>query len=256
MAAQSRPAESGRIPPAAMKTLGLLGGTSWHSTVDYYRYINQAINDLCGNNTNPPLILYNLDQHRINTLQEQGRWDEIAAILSAAALKLRGAGAQAILFLRNSPHKVYVPVSRQAGIPILHIADATGLAIRKAGLKKVGLIGTIYTMEDGFIAEWLAAHYGIECIAPASAEVRRELQRMIREELGMGIFKPESKRYVLAEIARLRGRGAQGIVLGCTEFPLIVKQADVQFPVFDTTYLHSRMAVDFILGRYTPRSAA
>jgi aspartate racemase len=237
-----------------MKTLGLLGGTSWHSTVEYYRYINQAVNDVYGNNTNPPLILYNLDQHRINTLQEQDRWDEIGGILSEAGLKLHGAGAQALLFCANTPHKVYLAVSRRVGIPILHIGDATGLAIQKAGLKTVGLIGTIYTMEDGFIAQWLKEHYGIECIVPASPEVRREFQRMIQTELAMGILKPETKRYVLAEIERLRKRGARGIVLGCTEFPLIIKQADVPFPAFDTTYLHSRMAVDFILGRYAPHS--
>ena len=254
--AQSQSAESGRIPPEQMRTLGLLGGTSWHSTVEYYQYINQAINDVYGNNTNPPLILFNLDQHRINTLQQQDRWDEIAAILSEGGLKLRGAGAQALIFCANTPHKVHVPVSRKVGIPILHIADATGLAIQKAGLKKVGLIGTIYTMEDGFIAQWLKEHYGIETIVPGSPEVRQELQRIIQKELGMGILKPEAKRYVLAEIEHLRSRGAPGIVLGCTEFPLIIKQADVPFPVFDTTYLHSRMAVDFILGWYTPRSHA
>lgn len=239
-----------------MRSLGLLGGTSWHSTVDYYRYINQAVNDYYGNNTNPPLILYNLDQRRINSLQVENRWDEIAAILSEAGLKLRGAGVDALLFCANTPHKVYLPVSHKVGIPILHIADATGLAIQKAGLKKVGLIGTIYTMEDGFIAQWLKDRYGIETITPESPEVRHEFQRMIQTELGMGIFKPETKRYVLAEIERLRRRGAQGIVLGCTEFPLIIKQEDVPFPVFDTTALHSQMAVDFILRRYTPRSSS
>ncbi len=237
--------------PADMKTLGLLGGTSWHSTVEYYQYINQAVNELYGNNTNPPLILYNLDQHRINTLQEQNRWSAIAAILSKAGLKLRTAGAQGLIFCANTPHKVYAAVQARVEIPILHIGDATGMAIRKAGLDKVGLIGTIYTMQDGFIAQWLKEHYGVDTIVPASAGVRQEFQRMILTELAMGIFKPESKRYVLAEIERLRERGAQGIVLGCTEFPLIIKQADLPFPVFDTTHLHARMAVDFILGRYT-----
>jgi aspartate racemase len=237
-----------------MKTLGLLGGTSWHSTVEYYQFINQIVNDTYGNNTNPPLILYNLNQHRINTLQEQNHWDDIAGILSEAGLKLRGAGAEALVFCANTPHKLYVPVSRKVGIPILHIADATGMAIQKAGLKKVGLIGTIYTMEDGFIAQWLKEHYDIDCIVPDSSAVRRELQRIILKELAMGILKPETKRYVLEQVERLRGRGAQGIVLGCTEFPLIVKPADLSFPEFDTTYLHSRLAVDFILGRYTPRT--
>ena len=248
----SQSSNRGTIPAAQMRTLGLLGGTSWHSTVEYYQYINQAVNDLYSDNTNPPLILYNLNQQHNNALQKQDRWNEIAGILSQAALKLRAAGAQAVMFCANTPHKVYSQVRSETGMPILHIADATGMAIQKAGLKNVGLIGTIYTMEDGFIAQWLAQHYGIHSVVPESAAVRQELQRMIQKELGMGIFKPETKRYVLQQIEDLRKRGAQGIVLGCTEFPLIIKQADVQFPVFDTTYLHSQMAVDFVLGRYTP----
>jgi aspartate racemase len=248
----SQSAKSSRIPAAQMKTLGLLGGTSWHSTIEYYRYINQAINDLYGDNTNPPLILYNLNQQHINALQKQDRWDDVAGILAEAALKLRSAGAQAILFCANTAHKLYFQVSQKTGMPILHIADATGMAIQKAGLKKVGLIGTIYTMQDGFIAEWLKEHYGIDTVVPESPAVRQELERMIQHELGMGIFKPETKHYVLQQIEALRKQGAQGIVLGCTEFPLIIKQADVPFPVFDTTYLHSMMAVDFVLGRYTP----
>ncbi len=250
----SQPAKSSRIPADQMKVLGLLGGTSWHSTVEYYQYINQAINDVYGDNTNPPLILYNLNQQHINALQKVDRWDEIAGILSETALKLRKAGAEAIMFCANTPHKVYFQVSRKTGMPILHIADATGMAIQKAGLKKVGLIGTIYTMEGGFIAQWLKEHYGIDSMIPESPAVRQELERMIQKELGMGIFKPETKRYVLQQIEDLRKRGAQGIVLGCTEFPLIIKQADVAFPVFDTTYLHSRMAADYVLGRYTPRA--
>lgn len=243
---------AGLPPPSRMKAVGLIGGTSWHSTVEYYRIINQAVNDLYGNNTNPPLILYNLDQHRIHELQAEGRWDEIAGILIDAARKLHGAGAQAVLFCANTPHKVYAKVAPKAGVPILHIADATGVAIRKEGLKKVGLLGTLYTMEDGFIADWLKEYYGVDVIVPASSEVRHELHRMIQFELGMGIFKPESKRYVLDQISELRRRGAQGVVLGCTEFPLIIHQKDVPFPVFDTTLLHSQMAVDFILGRLAP----
>jgi aspartate racemase len=247
---QSR--EGRPIPPEQMKTLGLVGGTSWHSTVEYYRYINQAINNLYGDNTNPPLVIYNVNQQRINALQEQNRWDEIAGILSGAGLKLRSAGAQALLLCSNTAHKVYGPVCRHTALPVLHIADATGLAIQKAGLNNVGLVGTLYTMEGDFIAQWLKQQYGINCIVPGSAAVRQELQRIIIQELAMGIFKPESKRYVLAQIESLRKQGAQGIVLGCTEFPLIITQADLPYPVFDTTYLHALMGVDFILGRYLP----
>ena len=243
------------LPTAAnMKVLGLVGGTSWHSTVEYYRYINQEVNDLYGSNTNPPLVLYNLNQNEIHALQLSGRWDQITDIYSDAAKKLRAAGAQAVMFCANTPHKVYADVSRRTGIPILHIADATGLAIHQAGLAKVGLIGTKYTMEDGFMQQWLREHYQVEVVVPTSAAVRAELHRIIQKELGMGIFKPETKRYVLEQIEELRKRGAQGIILGSTEIPLIIDQSDVRIPVFDTTRLHSLMAVEFILGRYVPRA--
>ena len=232
-----------------MKTVGLIGGTAWYATVDYYRYINKVVNDAYGNNTNPPLIVYNLNQHRIQDLQAKNQWDEIAAMDADAAMRLRGSGAKAILLCSNTQHKVYAQVARQVDIPILHIGDATGMAIQKAGLKKVGLIGTRFTMEDGFMAAWLKEHYGIETLVPVAAPARQELHRIIQKELDVGMFKPESKKYVIDQIEELRQRGAQGIVLGCTEFPLIIRQTDVSIPVFDTTFLHPQMAVDFILGK-------
>ncbi len=242
--------QSSRLPAAsAMKTLGLIGGTSWYSTVDYYRYINEAVNDAYGDNTNPPLIVYNLNQAKVHELQAKGKWDEIADLLADAANRLKAGGAQGIVFCANTPHKVYAQVARKTDLPILHIGDATGAAIRSAGLKKVGLIGTQYTMEDGFMTDWLKDHYGIETIVPDSASARRELHRIIQKELGLGVFKPESKKFVLRQIAELQKRGAQGIVLGCTEFPLIIKPRDVNAPIFDTPRLHSQMAVDFILGK-------
>ena len=242
--------EVAKLPPASeMKTIGLIGGTAWYATVDYYRYINKAVNDAYGNNTNPPLIVYNLNQQRIQDLQSKGRWDEIAAMDIDAAKQLRSSGAQAILLCSNTQHNVYAQVAREVNIPILHIGDATGMAIQKAHLRKVGLIGTRFTMEDGFMAAWLKEHYGIETLVPVADPARQELHRIIQKELDVGIFKPESKKYVIDQIEELRRRGAQGIVLGCTEFPLIIRQADVPIPVFDTTLLHSQMAVDFILGK-------
>ncbi len=242
--------QSAQLPPASdMKTLGLIGGTSWYSTVDYYRYINQAINDAYGDSTNPPLLLYNMNQQKIHELQAKNQWDEVAGLLTEAAMRLHAGGAQAILFCANTPYKVYAQVARKTGMPILHIGDATGIAIRSGGLKKVGLIGTLYTMEDGFMTDWLKEHYGIETLVPNSTPARQELHRIIQQELSRGIFKAESKKYVLDQIGELRQRGAQGIVLGCTEFPLIIKPADVGVPLFDTTLLHSQMAVDFILGK-------
>src|SRR6266536_960404 len=223
--------QSAQLPPASdMKTIGLIGGTSWYSTVDYYRYINEAVNDAYGNNTNPPLILYNMNQEKIRELQAKGQWDEIAALLTQATIRLRAGGAQAILFCANTPHKVYAQVSRKTDLPILHIGDATGVAIRSSGVNKVGLIGTLYTMEDGFIADWLKVHYGVETIVPSSAAARQELHRISEQELSRGIFKAESKKYVLQQMEELRQRGAKGIVLGCTEFPLIIKQHDFDLP--------------------------
>ena len=153
------------------------------------------------------------------------------------------------MFCSNTSYKLYNKVAARTGIPILHIGDATGQAIQKQGLKKVGLIGTQYTMEDPFLIDWLKQHYEIETVVPQSPAVRREFNRIIHEELGLGIFKPESKKYVLGQIEELRKQGAQGIVLGCTEFPLIIKPSDVSIETFDTALLHAQMAVDFIMGK-------
>ena len=239
-----------RLPPASeMKMIGLVGGTSWYSTVEYYRYINKAVNEAYGNNTNPPLILLNLNQHRIHELQNKDQWDEIATILADAVTRLHTSGALAVLFCANTPYKVYPKVAKETNIPILHIADATGMAIQKTGLKKVGLMGTLYTMEDGYISDWLKEHYGIETLVPNSAAVRKKIHQIIQQEIDLGVLKPKSKKYLLDQVEELRQRGAQGIVLGCTELPLIIKSKDTTLPIFDTTLLHSQMAVDFILGK-------
>ena len=243
-------AQSSQLPPASnMKALGLIGGTSWYSTVEYYSYLNRAVNDAYGNNTNPPLILYNLNQQKIHDLQAANDWGAIAVLYTEAAKRLRAGGAEGIIFCANTPHKVYAQVAQNLDIPVLHIADATGAAIKKAGLKKVGIVGTLYTMQDGFIGDWLKEHYGIESIAPTSANSQHELHRIIQQELQLGVFKPASRTYVLQQIEELRKRGAEGIVLACTEFPLIIKPEDLNVPVFDTTLLHSQMAVDFIMGK-------
>src|SRR5262249_20792708 len=154
----------------------------------------------------------NLNQRAIHDLQVAGHWDRIADIYSDAGTKLRAGGAQAILFTANTPHKVYPEVSHRIGIPVLHIGDATGVAVKGAHLNKVGLLGTKYTMEDGFIPLWLKEHYGIEVMVPVSQSVRDELHRMIQKELAMGIFKPATKRYILDQIEDLRHQGAQGVI--------------------------------------------
>jgi aspartate racemase len=247
--------EGNTLPPAMrMKPLGIIGGTSWRSTAEYYRYINQSVNDLYGNNTNPPLLIFNVDQRHVNDLQDAGEWQVISDIYTDAALKLRAAGATTVLFAANTPYKLYPSISRRAGLPILHIADASGMAIRKKHLTRVGLIGTTFTMQDPFIRSWLMKYYRVDVLMPETLSVRDELQRVIHEELGMGLFKPQTKQFILAQIAELQRRGAQGIVLGCTEFPLVIEQSDLEIPAFDTTRLHAHMAVDYIMGKYKPRA--
>lgn len=231
-----------------LRKLGLIGGLSWHSTLEYYTYLNQTINDHFGNNTNPPLVLLNLDQYRMHQLQKSDQWDTIAAMLIEACDHLYKAGVSAAMFCANTPHKVYHDVQRHSIIPILHIGDAIGAAIRKKGLRKVGLIGTIFTMEEPFIGKILKDKYDVDVMVPDQKEDREKLHTIIQKELSLGILKPETKKYIVDQIAILESNGAEGIILGCTEFPLIIGQNDLEIPVFNTTLLHAQMGVDFILG--------
>jgi aspartate racemase len=235
-----------------MNTLGLIGGTSWRSTAHYYGAINQAVNDLYGDNTNPPLVLINLNQKRIHQLQTSNRWEDIAALLVDAAHRLQAAGAQAAMFCANTPHKVYAAVAGEVQIPLLHIGDATGEAVRSAGITKVGLIGTMFTMRDPFMKDWLRSRYEIETIVPETPQDQAELDRIAREELGMGIFRPAAKDFIMKQITALTERGARGVILGCTEFPLMISQSDLPIAAFDTMSLHARMAVAFVTGPPLP----
>ncbi|SIR01489.1 aspartate/glutamate racemase family protein [Chryseobacterium sp. RU33C] len=231
-----------------LRKLGLIGGLSWHSTLEYYVHLNQTINDHFSNNTNPPLVLVNLNQYYMHQLQQSDHWDLIAKMLIEACDQLYKAGASAAMFCANTPHKVYHDVQADSMIPILHIGDAIGFGIKKKGLRKVGLIGTIFTMEEPFIEKILKEKYDIDMIVPDKKEDRKKLHRIIQKELSLGIFKPETKKYILDQIAILEAMGAEGIILGCTEFPLIVGQNDLKIPVFNTTLLHAQMGADFILG--------
>jgi aspartate racemase len=230
-----------------MKRLGLIGGSSWHSTIEYYRHINQRVNDIHGNNTNPPISIFNLNQQKTFELQGLGRWDSIADNLVAAANSLIAGGAEAVMFCANTPHKVYYDVQNRIPVPILHIADKTGQEIKRKGLLKVGIIGTIFTMEGNFIHKRLQNNYDIQVITPEK-ESRVRLHQIIQSELTMGQFLDSTKEYILSEIDKMRERGAEGIILGCTEFPLIISQSDLDIPTFDTTILHAEYAVDYIMG--------
>ena len=239
---------SDKLNENGMKRLGLIGGTSWHSTVDYYRYINQMVNDIKGDRINPPLLIFNLNQYRINELQAQNKWDEIANIYTEAANDLIKAGVKGFVLCSNTAHAIYDTLSERIDFPILHIADATAIEAEKLGLKKLGLLGTRYTMEKRYIKNRLTEKFGLKIITPEKNS-RLELARIIQNELSAGIIKDKSKKYIISEMDILKKEGAKGMILGCTEIPEIIKQKDYSLPVFDTTYLHCKMAVDFILGK-------
>ncbi|WP_405562271.1 aspartate/glutamate racemase family protein [Polaribacter sp. Asnod6-C07] len=238
--------EQNKLPHKEMNKLGLIGGTSWHSTIEYYAAINQSINDYYGNNTNPPLLVYTINQAEVHRLQKINKWDAIAEMLKEAALGLQKGGAKSVMFCANTPHKVFDIVQKQLDLPIIHIGDATATAIKNKGVNRVGFLGTIYTMEGDFITKRIADN-NVEVFVPEEKEILTELQRIIEEELTYGIIKPASKTYVLNVIQELVNRGSEGIVLGCTEFPLMIFDDDLEIPIFNTTKIHSEAAVNYIL---------
>ncbi len=230
-----------------MKCLGLIGGTSWHSTIQYYRTINQTVNDYFGDNTNPPLLLANLNQANLHQLQGENNWQGVADLIIDNAQRLQSAGAQAIVLCANTPHKCYDTVSKQIKIPILHIADATKNAIQSQGLTSVCFIGTKFSMQENFIKNRIIRD-GIQVIVPSDPTVIEELHRIVREELCLGQVIASSKQYVIDAIDEMVQQGAQGVVLGCTEFPLMIRPDDLKIPIFDTTSIHATAAAKFTLN--------
>ena len=230
-----------------MRTLGLIGGTSWHSTVEYYQNINRAVNTHFGDNTNPPLVLFNLNQSLVHRYQREDRWDKVAKLIVEGGLRLQKAGAETLIFCANTPHKVFDSVQKQLEIPILHIADATARAIQQQHLSKVCFLGTKFSMEEDFITSRLENH-GLSVLVPAESSEREELHRIIQQELTYGRIENSSKGFVLESINRMAQLGAQGVILGCTEFPLMVGPQDLNFPIFNTTEIHSQAATDYILN--------
>jgi aspartate racemase len=226
-----------------MRTLGLIGGTSWHSTVAYYKLINEGVGEHIGTRGNPELILYSIN---IEIMREQDR-DKINAKYLEVSKKLIAAGAAAIVICANTPHMVYDFVQPEIEAPILHIADATGREASRLGLKKLGLLGNRPTMTGDFIPGVLKKHYGIETIIPEDHAVSQS-HRFVSVELTRGKFTDAARSFYLQQIEELRRRGADGIILGCTELPLLIRAADVPLPTLATTDLHARMAVDFIMG--------
>lgn len=235
-----------------MKTIGLLGGMSWESTVPYYRIINETVKEKLGSLHSAKLVLYSMDFEEIASLQRAGAWDEAGQLLGRAAHSLRAAGADFLVVCTNTMHVVADTIEAAAGIPLCHIVDPTAGEIRQCGLKKIGLLGTRFTMEQDFYKYRLRNRHDLDVLVPDEAD-RDIVHKVIFEELCRGIVREESRQTYREIIQRLVDRGAQGIILGCTEISMLVQPDDVSVPVFDTTALHARKAAElaFVGGQDT-----
>ncbi|MBS3817125.1 MAG: aspartate/glutamate racemase family protein [Candidatus Thermoplasmatota archaeon] len=226
-----------------MKTIGLIGGMSWESTLEYYRTINEEMKNRLGGDHSAEVVIYSFDFHDIVDLQNQGRWEELEQMMIEAGNGLKGAGADLLLICANTMNRMADDVEADVGLPLLHIGDATAEAVKDEEMKTVGLVGTRYVMEGGFYRERLKEKHGIEVLIPAQGD-RERVHEIIYEELCRGNVKESSKEDLLGMIRTLTERGAEGIVLGCTELPLYITEKDIDIPLFDTTRIHAKAAVD------------
>ncbi|WP_291788309.1 amino acid racemase [Cecembia sp.] len=228
-----------------MKLLGLIGGTSWYSTIEYYKLINELAGEHIGHDQNPSLLIYS---QNIQLMREQDK-EKINQTYLEISRKLESAGAKGILICANTPHMVYDFVQPQIGIPILHIAEAIGRKAKKMGLQKLGLLGNRPTMTGDFIPSYLKRNFDIETLIPDTEFIDRS-HYFVSKELTLGIFTDEAKSFYQKQMELLAGKGAEGMIMGCTELPLLIKEEDSEYPLISTTQLHAQMAVDFILGAY------
>jgi aspartate racemase len=229
-----------------MKTIGLIGGITWLSTLDYYRLLNQLVNQRIGGVSSAKILLSSLEFAEIKRLTEADDWNGLAEIMCETATKLENAGVDCLLIGANTMHNIADKVQAAVSIPVIHIAKETGKSITKLGLKKVALLGTKYTMQLPFYKNKLAEQ-GIETIIPGNDDIEY-INSAIYNEMGKGIFLPERKKDFIAIINKMQQQGAEGIILGCTEIPILIKQEDVDVPVFDTTLIHATAAANFALS--------
>lgn len=229
-----------------MKIIGLVGGMSWESSLEYYRIINETIKEKLGGFHSAKCIMYSVDFEEIEKLQHQGKWDEATGLMIDAARRVEKGGADFVVICTNTMHKMADDVQESIHIPLLHIADVTADEIGKRGFKKVGLLGTRFTMEEDFYKGRLQEKHRLEIIIPDEEE-RQAIHNILYSELCMGEIKKISKEAFQKIIENLVARGAEGIILGCTEIPLLVKQEDYEIPLFDTTTIHARAAVEYAL---------
>ena len=228
-----------------MKVIGMIGGMSWESSAEYYKLANELVQDRLGGFHSAPCVLYSVDFAGIESMQAEGRWDEAAAVLAGAARALELAGAELLVLCTNTMHKVAPALEAATTLPLLHIGDVAAAAVRRAGLTRVGLLGTRFTMEEPFLRERLAAD-GIDVLVPDEQD-RGTVHRVIYDELVHGVVRDGSRAAYQDVIARLAAAGAEGVVLGCTEIELLISAEDVAIPVFPTTRLHVEAAVDAAL---------
>jgi aspartate racemase len=226
-----------------MKVIGLIGGMSWNSTLECYRIINELFARRLGGLHSARLVLFNLAFDDIQKAQHEGRWDDTASILVDAGNALKRAGAYFLVVCTNTIHKVADDVEQRVDLPLLHIVDVTGDAVRERGLRRIGLLGTRFVMEGGFYQDRLRDRFAIEVLAPEEEEIDT-VHQIIYNELCAGKIKASSRRVCGDIISRLIDKGAEGIVLGCTALPLLIRPGDTHAPIFDTTRLHAEAAVN------------
>ncbi len=229
-----------------MKKIGMLAGMSWKSSLEYYRIINEKMAERRGGDHSAELVMYSFDFNDIIRMQHEGRWDELGEMLGEKAQHLKNSGADVIIICANTMHKVADTVEEKSGLPVLHLVDAVAERIKEKELKRVGLIGTKYVMGLDFYTDRLRDEHGIETVLPEGADKER-VHDIIYEELCRGIERPGSKDELLQMIDELKGEGAQGMILGCTEIPLVIKKEDVDVPLFDTMRIHAEKAVEHSL---------
>ena len=229
-----------------MKTIGLIGGMSWESTSEYYKIINETVKLRLGGLHSAKCLMYSVDFEKIEILQHENKWEELTSIMVDIAKKLKTAGADFIVICTNTMHKMAGDIEENAQIKVLHIAKATGREVIKRKIKKVGLLGTNFTMEQDFYKKVLKDNFNIDVIIP-NEEERKIIHTVIYDELCKGIINEKSKNEYIKIINNLVLNGAEGVVLACTEIPLLIKQKDVDIPIFDTTTIHSVSAVEFAL---------
>lgn len=231
----------------AMRTIGLIGGMSWESSAEYYRIINQQVRARLGPLRSAPMLMYSVDFGPIEQAQREGRWDDAGAVLEDAARRLQAGGADCIVLCTNTMHLLARRIEDAVGLPLLHIADPVGHAAAQSGALTVGLLGTAFTMEQTFFKDRLNARHGLSVLTP-DADEREALHRIIYEELCAGVVSDASRQVYRQAIDALAARGAQAVILACTEISLLIGPSDSALPLFDTTALHAQAALEFALG--------